>query len=128
MRFKIQSILMIFFVSLTSVTCQSNGLTDEQNMTVAELKEAMKMDTTLVILDVRTPPELEGNLGKIEGVINIPVQEFNNRISELDSMKNKTIAVICRSGNRSVSATKILNEYGFKAKNVKGGMRAYNDN
>jgi rhodanese-related sulfurtransferase len=128
MLFKIKSILMIFFVSLTSVACQSNGLTDDQNMTVAEFKEAIKTDTNLVILDVRTPAELEGPLGKIDGVINIPVQDLNNRISELDPMKNNTIAVICRSGNRSVSATKILSEYGFKAKNVKGGMRAYNDN
>ncbi|MCB0749784.1 MAG: rhodanese-like domain-containing protein, partial [Ignavibacteriae bacterium] len=65
-------------------------------------------------------------LGQIKGVINIPVQVLSQRINELDKYKDKNIAVICRSGNRSVMATKIMQAKGFKAKNVLGGMQAYN--
>ena len=119
-------ILLLLLVSYSSTSCQNNSLPPEQNMTVEELKEAMKTDSTLVILDVRTPAELEGNLGKIEGVINIPVQVLSKRIEELEDQKNNNIAVICRSGNRSMTATKILNQNGFKAKNVLGGMIDYN--
>jgi rhodanese-related sulfurtransferase len=86
----------------------------------------MEKDSNLVILDVRTPSELTGPLGKIDNVINIPVQVLSNRISELENYKNNNIAVICRSGNRSVFATKLLIENGFKAKNVIGGMISYN--
>jgi rhodanese-related sulfurtransferase len=40
--------------------------------------------------------------------------------------KDKEIAVICRSGNRSHYATEALNKNGFNAKNVLGGMLEYN--
>jgi rhodanese-related sulfurtransferase len=97
----------------------------DSTMTVQDLKKLMKDDSTLVILDVRTPAELTGSLGKIDNVINIPIQELESRIGELKKYKDKEIAVICRSGNRSNTGTKILRENGYKAKNVLGGMIEY---
>jgi len=94
----------------------------DSTMTVQDLKKLMKDDSTLVILDVRTPAELVGPLGKIDNVINIPIQELESRIGELKKYKDKEIAVICRSGNRSNIGTKILRENGFNAKNVLGGI------
>lgn len=121
-------ILILMILTSISVSCQSNeNPTDNNfNMTAAELKQAIASDSILVILDVRTPPELTGPLGQIDGVINIPVQELKDRISELDKYSKNFIAVICRSGNRSVTATKLLKANGFNAKNVLGGMKAYN--
>ncbi len=95
------------------------------NISVEQLKEKIKKDSSLVILDVRTPQELAGPLGKLDGVINIPVQELNQRIKELDVYKGKEIAVICRTGNRSGTATSFLRKEGFNAKNVLGGMVDY---
>ena len=97
----------------------------DSTMTVQDLKKLMKDDSTLVILDVRTPAELVGPLGKIDNVINIPIQELENRVGELSEYKDKEIAVICRSGNRSNTGTRILREKGYKAKNVLGGMIEY---
>ena len=94
----------------------------DSTMTVQDLKKLMKDDSTLVILDVRTPAELVDPLGKIDNVINIPIQELESRIGELKKYKDKEIAVICRSGNRSNIGTKILRENGFNAKNVLGGI------
>lgn len=121
-------LLLIFITSAATVSCQSNNQSeqDDVNMTVASLKEAMKSDSNLVILDVRTPQELVGEHGQIEGVINIPVQVLSQRINEMEEHKDKNIAVICRSGNRSVFATKIMKAKGYKVKNVLGGMKAYN--
>lgn len=98
---------------------------DENNMSVQQLKEEMKANENLIILDVRTPAELKGPLGQIDGVINIPVQELESRLGELKEYKSNEIAVICRTGNRSGVATKILLQNGFKAKNVLGGMTEY---
>ncbi len=126
---RIKKILMMLLMVITSsVGCQSKkeDVKDDFNMTVAELKQAISSDTNLVILDCRTPQELTGELGQIEGVINIPVQVLNERINEMTPYKDKNIAVICRSGNRSEFATKIMQQHGFKAKNVLGGMKAYN--
>ena len=97
----------------------------DSTITIQDLKKLMNDDSTLVILDVRTPAELTGSLGKIDNVINIPIQELEDRIGELSKYKDKEIAVICRSGNRSNTGTKILRENGYKAKNVLGGMIEY---
>ena len=97
----------------------------DSTITVQDLKQIMKQDSSLVILDVRTPPELVGPLGKIDNVINIPIQQLESRIDELEKYKDQEIAVICRSGNRSNTGTKILREKGFNAKNVLGGMIEY---
>ena len=118
--------LLLFTVTAITVSCQNAESKDDFNITASDLKESMKNDPNLVILDVRTPQELVGEHGQIKGVINIPVQELSARVGELDKYKDKNIAVICRSGNRSVFATKIMQAKGFNAKNVLGGMKAYN--
>jgi rhodanese-related sulfurtransferase len=117
---------VLFLVLMTLFACNEAQTKDNFNLTAEEFITAMKSDPNLIILDVRTPPELVGQHGQIEGVINIPVQVLEARINELDEYKDKDIAVICRSGNRSVNGTKILLQNGFKAKNVGGGMKAYN--
>ncbi len=126
--YKIKSLLLLLLViTVSTVSCQStNEDKDDFNMSALELKQAMAEDSNLVILDVRTPQELVGQHGQIEGVINIPVQVLNQRINEMEKYKDKNVAVICRSGNRSVMATKMMQAKGFKAKNVLGGMKAYN--
>jgi rhodanese-related sulfurtransferase len=118
--------LLIFIFGAATVSCQNSNTGDDFNMTVSELKDAMKTDTNLVILDCRTPQELVSSLGKIDGVINIPVQVLDQQLSEMEKYKDKNIAVICRTGNRSVFATKLLQAKGYKAKNVLGGMVDYN--
>ena len=111
------------FSSLNFLGCAQQD--KDSIMTVQELKKLMKDDSTLVILDVRTLVELVGPLGKIDNIINIPIEELESRVGELSKFKDKEIAVICRSGNRSNTGTSILRENGFNAKNVLGGMIEY---
>lgn len=65
----------------------------------------------VIILDVRTPEEF--NAGHIPNAININVADpnFSSEVSKLD--KNATVAVYCRSANRSVVATNEMAELGF---------------
>jgi rhodanese-related sulfurtransferase len=122
--------LKYFYILIFMFGYASNFSQQEQKdtMTVDELKVKLQSDSDLVVLDVRTPEELEGSLGKIDGVINIPIQELEKRIDELKQYKGKEIAVICRSGMRSQKGTMILNKNGFNAKNVVGGMLEYRRN
>ena len=120
-KYLIYSIILsaLFFISCGQTT-------DDNSITVDQLREKMSADTNLVILDVRTPAELEDkSLGHIDGVLNIPVQELEARLSELEKYKNDEIYVICRSGRRSAAATNILLKNEFKAINVEGGMVQY---
>jgi rhodanese-related sulfurtransferase len=121
------SIKYIIYIILLSAVLFVGCAQDStyKSITVTQLGEQMKLDSALVILDVRNPYELKEYLGHIDGVINIPVQELEKRISELDEYKDSEIAVICRSGVRSVTATNLLIENGFNAVNVEGGMIRY---
>ena len=71
-----------------------------------------------VILDVREPFELA--LEHVEGAVNIPLGQLRDRLDELP--RDKTIQVICRSGQRAYYATRLLLQHGFDARNVSGGM------
>jgi thioredoxin len=81
-------------------------------------------DENSVILDVRTKGEY--NRGHIKGATLIPVQELQRRVNELDSLKDKTILVYCRSGNRSTVAASILKKSGFKSiVNLRPGINSW---
>ena len=71
-----------------------------------------------VILDVRELFELA--VENVEGAVNIPLGQLRDRLEELP--RDKTIHVICRSGQRAYYATRLLLQQGFDARNVSGGM------
>ena len=70
------------------------------------------------LLDVRQPVELV--VERVPGAVNIPLEELRARLTELP--KDREIRLICRSGQRAYSATRILLQNGFKARNISGGM------
>jgi len=114
----------IFLSALIFIGCAQT--TDENAVTINQLSEMMRKDSNLVLLDVRNPHELEDKtLGHIDGVLNIPLPELENRLGELDEFKDNDVAVICRSGRRSGAATDLLIKNGFNAVNVLGGMIQY---
>ena len=93
---------MMFFSAFNLMSFFGLAQQDKDNtMTIEQLKQQMKNDSTIMILDVRTSAELIGPLGKLDKVINIPIQVLEQRLGELEKFKDKEIAVICRSGNRS---------------------------
>ena len=73
---------------------------------------------TAFLLDVREPFELA--VENLPDALNIPLGQLRARLGELP--RDKEILVICRSGQRAYSATRILLQKGFKARNLAGGM------
>ena len=120
---KALNIFLGLFLVITSIACAQQN--QSSSITMKEFKERLATDKNLVILDVRTPEELAGPLGKIDNAINIPIQNLEQRIDELKSYKDKEILVICRTQNRSAVAVNILQTKGYKAKNVLGGMTEF---
>ena len=80
-------------------------------------------DANYYFLDVRTIKEHKYK--SIPMTDCIPVQELEERIDELKMHRKKKIIVYCRSGNRSRTAVKVLNENGFNAFNMIGGMNGW---
>ena len=85
-----------------------------------------------ILLDVRTVKEFEGksspNYGSLKNAINIPIQELNNRLAELNPYRNKEIIVYCSHSHRSPQASYLLTQNGFtNVTNMSGGMSAVKD-
>lgn len=102
----------------TLTACGSTGAVTTMNVNDFAKKAS---DTSIVLLDVRTPGEFAA--GHIAGATNIDFESgtFEAHIQRLD--KRKSYAVYCRSGNRSGQATALMAKDGFKTIfNLDGGL------
>jgi len=124
-------IMRIIFVTigvslLLSTGCIKRSVkTPEQNrysdISPQELMQKIEQGEKFVLLDVRS--EEEYAQGHIKGAILIPHTEIESRYSELGG---KEIVVYCRSGRRSVTASKALVRLGFgRVENLIGGIIAW---
>ena len=89
-------------------------------------------EKNVVFLDVRTPAEFNGSaeakFGAIKNAINIPVQELQARMNELEKYKDKELVVYCSHSHRSPRASYMLTQKGFKhVTNMSGGMSVWKD-
>jgi len=79
------------------------------------------------LIDVRGPDEFGGELGHIEGAMNIPLDALPGRLTELASFRNESLALVCRTQMRSAKAAGLLREAGFPRVSVlRGGMQEWN--
>ena len=92
------------------------------DLTQEEWAELLEKEDNAVILDVRTPEEVDE--GYIPDSINIDIytgQKFLKEIEKLD--KSRNYYVYCRTGNRSGQACSLMEGMGFKnAYNLMGGI------
>lgn len=125
-RIKTLSVLTLVVMTLSSVVgCSSNkggeGYSDIDSAKTVELVGETK--ETLVI-DVRDAEAYAK--GHLVNAINIPFDEFEGKISDLEGYKNQTIVLICNTGNKSGKAGKMLADNGFtKVYNAEDGMDEY---
>ena len=73
-----------------------------------------------VVLDVRT--DEEHARGAIPGSINVPLEALRSRLGQLEP---RPYVVYCEVGQRGHTATSLLHELGFEARNLDGGYRTW---
>lgn len=112
----------IGFIAIVIYFAYSKGwiLTNFESISPKEANALLQKDENVFLLDVRTPEEFAQE--HIEGSTLVPVQVLSEKLSELQSVKDKKIIVYCHSGNRSVVASRLLSKNGFTPLNVKGGI------
>lgn len=84
----------------------------------SEVAEILQKPNVMIV-DVRE--DFEVNLGMIPGAKHIPLGEIPAQFHTLN--KNNKHIMVCRSGGRSELATQFLNEQGYEAYNMLGGMK-----
>ncbi len=83
--------------------------------------DATQMPGDAHVLDVREPEEWTA--GHIEGSQHIPMSEFVQRMHEIPA--DRDLVVVCAVGGRSARVTAFLNQRGFHASNLCGGLHAW---
>jgi len=73
------------------------------------------------LLDVREPGEWA--VGRAPGAVHVPLGELPARSGEVP--RDRVVVAVCRSGNRSQAATRLLGSLGVDARNLRGGMQAW---
>lgn len=95
-----------------------------KNISSNKLKEIIKNNKDILLVDVRTKEEFEEV--HIENSINIPLQDLLYNIDELQDYSDKDIIIYCRSGHRSITACNLLSIEGFnKLYNLEDGILGY---
>jgi len=113
------SLVALGSLALALSACAGGG---NSLITPADVSSLIGKDSTVVVLDVRTPEEYNGETGHLPGALLIPVQELEDRVGELTKYRDRTIVVYCRTGHRSTNATEILKKRGFNVMNMEGGI------
>ncbi|GHU35051.1 rhodanese-like domain-containing protein [Betaproteobacteria bacterium] len=76
------------------------------------------------IIDVRGADEYAG--GHLPDSRNIPLEQLEARVEELDKLKNTPLILVCQTGMRAVNACRQLEKLGFtKANNLSGGIAGW---
>ena len=123
---KVFVVVLVLFVILFLITIfyYFSQKTEVKLLDVGDFEELVKNQETFV-LNVHTPygGEIEGTDAIIEDWQNIKKYK-----EDLPEDKNTPIAVYCRSGRMSASATQQLKELGYKnIYDLKGGMIAWKE-
>lgn len=107
-------------------TVQPAAATVEQkvaSITTIDWLKALEMNKAgALLIDVRTPAEVAKGMASASAM-NVPLQEMPQRLSEIP--KDKDLLIYCRSGKRSMAASKFLVENGYsRVFNIEGGILA----
>ncbi|MCX8516326.1 MAG: rhodanese-like domain-containing protein [Alphaproteobacteria bacterium] len=90
------------------------------SISVADLAAAMAKDD-IFLLDVRE--QTEWDKARIEKARHIPMGQVSEHLEELP--QDKQIVVICHHGGRSAHVAYALNQCGFRALTVDGGIHQF---
>ena len=93
-----------------------------------ELAEVLSQQPQLQVVDVREPHEqtagpLQQHLPAVNKVLAVPLSKLCDALISKQLEPSKPLLLVCRSGNRSLLACKVLRRFGFNTVyNLNGGM------
>ncbi len=126
--------IVLGVLALSLVGCGRAAASVETPVAVVDSREGLPVDLTheavqrlhvedeVVIIDVRQ--EWEYAQGHIPGAQLLPLNELPERLAEVP--RDERVVIVCRSGNRSDQARRLLTREGFDSvHNMLGGMQAW---
>lgn len=94
---------------------------------VTELARRLREDPAWLLVDLRSAGDFAASEhGHIDGALNLPLEELDARLAELEREPGRPIALICTTQKRSLAAARRLAAQGFAGVHVvSGGMVAW---
>tara|TARA_R110002072_G_scaffold38605_2_gene111719 strand:- start:9319 stop:10266 length:948 start_codon:yes stop_codon:yes gene_type:complete len=97
------------------------------SITVRDLGQRLDTGEGMLLLDVRDEADFLGAHGHVPKAVNIPLSALPDRLPELETYRERPVAVMCFTDRKSKAALKVLNSKGFNgALLVEGGMKEWN--
>ena len=112
-------VISFFVVAFTELRRKASGLVN------IEAIEAVKLiNNDAVVIDLRSVDAF--SKGHIVNARNIPSDELEAKMSNLEALKSKSIVAVCDAGVSSTKAVTALRTAGFEsAYGLKGGMAGW---
>ena len=96
------------------------GVFMDHQLVSAKEVERYAFKNEYVIIDIRSAREFRER--HIKGAVCIPYERL---LKQVPLLKNRTLILYCERGGLSLKAANELNELGYQAKSVVGGIEAY---
>ena len=121
MKNRFLHVVMLLLMTL-GVSCQEKE--NFKSISVFEFKEIIK-DSSVIVIDVRTVDEyIEGHIPDTDLNIDVLKDDFVEIIND-KLPKKSTVAIYCRSGNRSKKAATQLSNTGHKVFELSTGIKGW---
>jgi len=82
-------------------------------LSITDLKQRIDAGEDILLLDVRTAEDYDGEQGHIAGSLLLPLEQLEQRIDEISDYYEKPVVTICRTDRKSAKAAQLLAEKGF---------------
>lgn len=109
---------IVIIMVITLMGCSNNN-----TITPEKAKEWLDTKDNVVLVDVRTKAEYDNE--HIPGALLVPVETIDTEALKKIPDKNLIYLVYCRTGRRSATAVKILEDLGYKKVYDLGGINSW---
>ncbi len=99
----------------------AGSMSKSNNIAPTDVLSLLQTGAKVTILDVREQQEFRA--GHIKGAQLIPLGQLAKRTHEIRD--DRPVITVCRSGNRSAQAARLLRSKGFEVQNMTGGMNQW---
>ncbi|AMJ75499.1 MULTISPECIES: rhodanese-like domain-containing protein [Alteromonas] len=125
MRIVLVTFLCVVAITLfVSLQCTAKATSQGSVAASPYLIERVKNNDWMLI-DVRSPSDFAD--GHIPGAINMPQENINDYLTELEGHKDKPIIIYCQSGTQAKLAMKFLKDLDFsEVMHLEGDMLGWN--
>lgn len=117
-------VILVSILSLLGISLLAQDKINFKSVSVEAFKKAIA-DTNVVLVDVRTAEEFkEAHIPGTKFNIDVLEDSFSMKASEL-LPKASSVAIYCRSGNRSKTAARKLGNAGYKVIELDSGFKGW---